>query len=63
MQHAAAAAVDNPRRRVPRARGYLGATMSLGHAIAVFAVSAYALMIIAVVLLPETRGRDLYAFD
>jgi uncharacterized membrane protein len=33
--------------------------MSLGHAIAVFAVSAYALLIIAVVLLPETRGRDL----
>jgi len=26
-------------------------------------VAAYALMILAVVLLPETRGRDLHAFD
>jgi MFS family permease len=43
----------------PALVGYLVATMSLGHAIAVFAVSAYALLIIAVVLLPETRGRDL----
>jgi MFS family permease len=47
----------------PALVGYLGATMSLGHAITVFAVSAYALMILAVVLLPETRGRDLHAFD
>jgi MFS family permease len=47
----------------PALVGYLGATMSLGHAIAVFAASAYALLIIAVVLLPETRGRDLHAFD
>jgi MFS family permease len=47
----------------PALVGYLGATMSLGHAIAVFAVSAYALMILAVVLLPETRGRNLHAFD
>jgi MFS family permease len=45
----------------PALVGYLGATMSLGQAIAVFAVSAYALMILAVVLLPETRGRDLHA--
>ena len=47
----------------PTLVGYLSATMSLGYAIAVFAVSAYALMILAVVLLPETRGRDLHAFD
>jgi MFS family permease len=47
----------------PTLVGYLSATMSLGHAIAVFAVAAYALMILAVVLLPETRGRDLHAFD
>jgi MFS family permease len=46
----------------PTLVGYLSATMSLGHAIAVFAVAAYALMILAVVLLPETRGRDLHAF-
>src|SRR5580704_397734 len=47
----------------PTLVGYLSATMSLGHAIAVFAVAAYALMILAVVLLPETRGRELHAFD
>jgi MFS family permease len=43
----------------PTLVGYLSVTMSLGHAIAVFAASAYALMILTVVLLPETRGRDL----
>jgi MFS family permease len=47
----------------PTLVGYLSVTMSLSHAIAVFAVVAYALMILAVVLLPETRGRDLHAFD
>jgi MFS family permease len=47
----------------PTLVGYLSATMSLSHAIAVFAASAYALMLLAVVLLPETRGRDLQAFD
>src|SRR3984957_791784 len=47
----------------PTLVGFLSATMSLGHAIAVFAVAAYALMILAVVLLPETRGRELHAFD
>jgi hypothetical protein len=33
--------------------------MRLGHAIAMFAVSAYLLMILGVLLLPETRGVDL----
>jgi MFS family permease len=47
----------------PTLVGYLSVTMSLSHAIAVFAVAAYTLMILAVVLLPETRGRDLHAFD
>jgi MFS family permease len=47
----------------PALVGYLSATMSLGHAIAVFAVSAYAVMILAVVLLPETRGIELHALD
>jgi MFS family permease len=47
----------------PTLVGYLSATMSLSHTIAVFAGSAYALMFFAVVLLPETRGRDLHAFD
>jgi MFS family permease len=47
----------------PTLVGYLSATMSLSHSIAVFAASAYALMLLAIVLLPETRGRDLHAFD
>jgi MFS family permease len=47
----------------PTLVGYLSATMSLSHAIAVFAASAYALMLLAIVLLPETRGRDLHTFD
>ena len=47
----------------PALVGYLSATMSLGHAIAVFAVSAYALMILAVALLPETRDRELRVYQ
>jgi MFS family permease len=43
--------------------GYLSAAMSLGHAIAIFAVCAYVLMIVAVALLPETKGRELHAFE
>lgn len=39
--------------------GYLGSLISLGAAIAIFAGSAYALMAIATLLLPETRGLDL----
>jgi len=33
--------------------------MPLGHAIAEFAVGAYFVMIAAVLLLPETRGKEL----
>jgi uncharacterized membrane protein len=33
--------------------------MQLGRAIAVFAVTAYMLMALCVLLLPETRGIDL----
>lgn len=39
--------------------GYLGSIISLGVAIAIFAGSAYAIMAIAALLLPETRGLDL----
>ncbi len=39
--------------------GYLGSRISLGHAIAAFALGAYLLMIVGVLLLPETRGREL----
>jgi MFS family permease len=43
----------------PTSVGYLSARLSLGHAIAAFAVTAYFVMIVAVCLLPETRGREL----
>ena len=43
----------------PTLVGYLSARMGLGHAISAFAVAAYLVMIAAVLLLPETRGREL----
>lgn len=43
----------------PTLVGYFSNHMPLGHAIAYFSVSAYLLMIVAVLLLPETRGREL----
>lgn len=44
----------------PALVGYWGAT---GRVIAVFAASAYALMILAVAALPETKGRNLRALE
>jgi MFS family permease len=41
--------------------GWLSATTSLGNAIAIFAVAAYAVLFVAAFALPETRGRVLYA--
>jgi MFS family permease len=43
----------------PTLVGYFSAHMKLGAAIAVFAAAAYMLMALCVLLLPETRGRDL----
>jgi MFS family permease len=43
----------------PSLVGYFSAHMGLGNAIAVFAVAAYLLMALSVLLLPETRGIDL----
>ena len=43
----------------PALVGYFSARMPLGRAIAMFAVSAYVLMVLSVLLLPETRGREL----
>jgi len=43
----------------PALVGYFAIHMRLGHAIAIFAVSAYLLMILGVLLLPETRGMNL----
>jgi MFS family permease len=43
----------------PALVGYVALHLQLGHAISIFAVSAYLLMICGVLLLPETRGFDL----
>jgi sugar phosphate permease len=45
----------------PTLVGYLSAHISLGHAIAAFAASAYLVMVLGVLLLPETKGRELRA--
>ncbi|MES1167363.1 MAG: MFS transporter [Pseudomonadota bacterium] len=47
----------------PALVGYLSATMPLGQAIGIFAGSAYLVVIIAVSLLPETRGKALQVYD
>jgi MFS family permease len=47
----------------PTLVGYLSKTMALGHAIAIFAVSAYLVMIVAVAVLPETRGKELRVYE
>jgi sugar phosphate permease len=47
----------------PMLVGYLSAVLTLGKAIAVFAVAAYAIMIVAVLLLPETKGKELRVYD
>jgi MFS family permease len=39
--------------------GYTSQTISLGHAIGLFAAAAYGLVIIAALSLPETKGREL----
>ncbi len=39
--------------------GWLSASMGLGEAIAVFGISAYALMVVSIAFLPETAGRSL----
>jgi len=43
----------------PALVGYFSAHMQLGKAIAIFAVSAYLMMSLSVLLLPETRGMEL----
>jgi MFS family permease len=43
--------------------GFLSVRVPLGRAIAMFAVFAYLLMIGSVLLLPETRGKELHAVD
>lgn len=43
----------------PSVIGFLAATQPLGRAIGLFAAAAYALLFVAAVLLPETRGKEL----
>src|SRR5260221_313190 len=43
----------------PTVVGGLSAAMPLGRAIGIFAASAYALLLLAAALLPETRGKEL----
>jgi len=43
----------------PSVVGYLSAGMPRGRAIGLFAASAYAVLFVAAVLLPETRGKEL----
>ena len=43
----------------PALVGYFSARMPLGQAIAMFAVTAYVLMVFSVLLLPETKGLEL----
>lgn len=47
----------------PALVGYFSARMPLGQAIAMFAVTAYLLMVFGVLLLPETQGRELADVD
>lgn len=45
----------------PAMVGFLSQNLPLGTAIAIFAFAAYGLMVIALLLLPETRGRQVHA--
>jgi len=45
----------------PSVIGFLSTSMPLGRAIGIFAASAYAVLFVAALLLPETRGRELAA--
>ena len=46
----------------PSLVGWLGATMPLGQAIGLFAAAAYAVLFLAALFLPETRGREVVAY-
>ena len=45
----------------PMLVGTLSASMPMGRAIAIFAIGAYALLFIAALALPETKGKTLHA--
>jgi hypothetical protein len=47
----------------PALVGYLSVRITLVYAISAFAVAAYLVMILAVLLLPETRGKELQVYE
>jgi MFS family permease len=47
----------------PALVGFLSERLPLGTAIAIYAFGAYSLMLLALLMLPETRGRSLEAMD
>jgi MFS family permease len=47
----------------PALVGFLSGELGLGRAIAVFSLGAYGVMIVALLLLPETRGRALQSLE
>ncbi len=47
----------------PTLVGFLSARINLGHAISLFAGTAYLVMIVAVLLLPETKGKVLQVYE
>ena len=47
----------------PAPVGYLSTSIPLGSAIGIFAGAAFVVVIIAVALLPETRGKQLAVYD
>ena len=47
----------------PALVGFLSGRLGLGAAIAIFSLGAYGIMIVALLLLPETRGRSLQSLE
>lgn len=47
----------------PALVGFLSGRLGLGAAIAIFSLAAYGIMIVALMLLPETRGRSLQSLE
>jgi len=47
----------------PALVGFLSGRLGLGAAIAIFSLAAYGIMIVALTLLPETRGRSLQSLE
>jgi hypothetical protein len=43
--------------------GYFSKTMPLGGAIGIFAGGAYMIVVVAALMLPETKGKTLVAFE